>query len=107
MQPELIFVNGMVHLPQERNFGTPTTLPSPATPPHLSQRLFLLRNVTRSIYLRIKSLVGVLSTLCAPDFNTCVKCEYKQPLLFTIDKLMSGSFLEGKAFIKKPQNFEL
>ena len=27
------FINGMVHLPQECNFGTPTTLPSPATPP--------------------------------------------------------------------------
>ena len=28
-------------------------------------------------------------------------------LLFTIDKLMSGPSLEGKAFFKKPQNFEL
>ena len=33
IQSELIFVNGMVHLPQEWNFGTPITLPSPATPP--------------------------------------------------------------------------
>ena len=32
IQSELIFVNGMVHLPQEWNFRTPTTLPSPATP---------------------------------------------------------------------------
>jgi len=32
IQSELIFVNGMVHLPQEWNFGTTTTLPSPATP---------------------------------------------------------------------------
>ena len=32
IQFELIFVNGMVHLTQEWNFGTPTTLPS-ATPP--------------------------------------------------------------------------
>ena len=33
IQSELIFVNGMVQLLQEYNFGTPTTLPSPATPP--------------------------------------------------------------------------
>ena len=33
IQPELIFINGMVHLLQEWNFGTPTTLPSPVTPP--------------------------------------------------------------------------
>ena len=33
IQPELIFVNGMAHLPQELNFGTPIILPSPATPP--------------------------------------------------------------------------
>ena len=26
------FVNGLVHLPHEWNFGTPTSLPSPATP---------------------------------------------------------------------------
>jgi len=26
IQFELIFINGMVHLPQEWNFGTPTTL---------------------------------------------------------------------------------
>ena len=32
-QSELIFVNGMVHLPHEWNFGKPTALPSPATPP--------------------------------------------------------------------------
>ena len=31
IQSELIFVNGMVHLPLEQNFGTPTTLPSPTT----------------------------------------------------------------------------
>ena len=33
IQSELIFVNGMVHLLHELNFGTPTTLPLPATPP--------------------------------------------------------------------------
>ena len=31
IQSELIFVNGMVHLPHDDNFGRPTTLPSPAT----------------------------------------------------------------------------
>ena len=33
IQAELMFVNGMVHLPQEQNFGTPTTLPPPGTLP--------------------------------------------------------------------------
>ena len=33
IQSEVIFVNGTVHLLQERNFGTPIILPSPATPP--------------------------------------------------------------------------
>ena len=33
IRSELIFVNGMVYLPQEWNFGRSTTLPSPATPP--------------------------------------------------------------------------
>ena len=33
IQFELIFLNGVVHLPHEWNFGKPTTLPSPATPP--------------------------------------------------------------------------
>ena len=33
IQSELIFVNDMVHLPYEWNFGRPTTLPLPATPP--------------------------------------------------------------------------
>jgi len=31
IQSELMFVNGMVHLLQELNFGTPTTFLSPAT----------------------------------------------------------------------------
>ena len=33
IQSELIFVNSMVHLPQEWTFGTPTIFHSPATPP--------------------------------------------------------------------------
>ena len=33
IQSEVIFINGTVHLLQERNFGTPIILPSPATPP--------------------------------------------------------------------------
>ena len=33
IQSELIIINGMEHLPQEWNFGTPTFLPSAATPP--------------------------------------------------------------------------
>ena len=33
IQSELIFVICMVHLPQEWNFGSPTILPSLATPP--------------------------------------------------------------------------
>ena len=32
IQSELIFINDMVHLPHEWNFGTSTSLPSPATP---------------------------------------------------------------------------
>jgi len=44
---ELIFVNGMVHLPQEWNFGTPTTLPSQLHHLHPSQWLTKhLRDVT-------------------------------------------------------------
>ena len=36
IQSALIFVNGMVHLPHEWNFGTPTALPSPTTPSPLT-----------------------------------------------------------------------
>ena len=32
IQSESIFLNGVVHLPYEWNFGKPTALPSPATP---------------------------------------------------------------------------
>ena len=53
----------MVHVPQEWKFGTTTTLPSPATSPspRFTKRFFLLRDVTCSIYVRIKSLPRVLS----------------------------------------------
>ena len=41
------------------NFDTPTTLPSPATPPSpltaTPEAIFHLHDITRSIYLRIKS----------------------------------------------------
>ena len=60
IQSELIFVDGMVHLPQEWNFITPTTFPSSATPlSSLTKRFFRLRDVTRSVYIRIKSLLRV------------------------------------------------
>ena len=32
IQSEVIFINGMVNLAEKSNFGTPTSLPSPATP---------------------------------------------------------------------------
>ena len=32
--------------------------------------------------------------------NKLIKSEYKAALLFTIDKLMSGSSVEGKAFLR-------
>ena len=42
---------------------------------------------------------------------TCVMCKYKagegMPTYSQFDKLMSGSFLEGKVLFKEPQNSEL
>ena len=55
------------------------------------KRFFLLPDITRSIYLRMYKNIA-----------TCIE----RALLFTIDKLLSGSSLEGKAFFKKPQNSE-
>ena len=64
MQSELIFVNGMVHLPQEWNFGIPTfTSYTTVTPPQrLPKRFSRVRDVTR---LRIKALLRVFSALRA------------------------------------------
>ena len=50
IQSELMFVNGMVHLPQERNFGTPTSFPSPATPPSPLSVLDGRETLTTSIF---------------------------------------------------------
>jgi len=46
-------------------------------------------------------LLRVLSTL--PRYGLIVHVYPRGSKLFTIDKLMSGSSLEGKAFFKKPQ----
>ena len=47
-------INGMVHIPHEWNFGTPTTRPSPATQPSpltaTPEAIFRLCDVTRLIY---------------------------------------------------------
>ena len=74
IQSDWMFVNGMVHLPQEWSFGTPTSYPSPATlpspltphPSQLCQKAFSrLHDVTCSICLHIKSFLCVLTTpLC-------------------------------------------
>ena len=58
------------------------------------KRFFLLRDVTRSIYLRIKSLVRILSAL--QRYGLIIRMYRSSMWLFTIDKLMSGSSLEGK-----------
>ena len=65
IQSELIFVNGMVHLTQEYiKLWYTKNFPSPPTHHHPLQRLLkCLRDVTHSIYLRIKSLLCVLSML--------------------------------------------
>ena len=66
IQSELIFVNGMVHLSQDWNFGTPLSLRQ-LQHCHPSQRLmkqlFHLYDVMRSIYLCIKSFHYVLCSL--------------------------------------------
>ena len=66
----------MVHLPQEWNFGSPTTLPSLAIPPSPLTATHgvifpLICDVTRSIYVRIKSLVRVLRAL--PCFGLIIR----------------------------------
>ena len=61
----------------------------------LPKRFFRLRDVTRSIYTSIERATTLWT-------NTAhVMREYKvRALLFRIDKLMSGSSVEGKAFLR-------
>ena len=67
IKSDWIFVNGMVHLPQEWNFGTPTILPSPATPPSpltaTPEVIFPLMWCHTFNILCIKSSLCVLSAL--------------------------------------------
>ena len=46
------------------------------------------------------------ATVLQADITRNVRSRWRHALLVTIDKLMSGSSLEGKGF-KKPQNSEL
>ena len=68
-------------------------------------KLLQIRDVTRSKYVRVKSLCIEHAAALRAN-NTRVRCKVKA-CLFIIDKLKSGSSLEGKAFLKNPQNSEL
>ena len=60
---------------------------------------------------RIKSLRVLSALQCfvliLRALNARVQSRWRRASLFTIDKLMTGSSFEGKAFFKKPQNSEL
>ena len=75
-----LFVNVMEHLPHGWNFGTLTTLPSPASP------LSSLTATPEAIFLLTWRRVQYTTY----QIIVCIE-------LFTIDKLMSGSSFKGKA----------
>ena len=65
IQSELMFVNGMVHLPQEGNFGTPTSFPSPAIPPSSLPALDGRETLTTSIFAPLNTeLYGSCNNWC-------------------------------------------
>ena len=100
IQPEWIFINGMVHLHQEWNFGTPESFPSPTTYTTLSPRSGTRRDfytymASHAQYTKCK-IIAML-----PHFGIIIwthRASIKHALLVTIDKLMSGSSLRVKLF---------
>ena len=86
IQFELIFINGTVHLPQDWNFGIPTTLPSPATPPSpltaTHKAIFSLtwrHTFNICTYKIIATCIEHATALQAN--NTHVKCQCKSSLV--------------------------
>ena len=84
IQSELIFVNGMVHLPQEWNIGTPTILPLPATPPSsltASPETIFFPYVTSHIqytmYEIIATCIEHTTMLQTNNTGTCATHEYR------------------------------
>ena len=90
-----------MHLSQEWNFGTPTTLPSPATPPSpltaTPEAIFPLTWYHMFNMLTYKIIATCIEHATALRTNNT---RVKRALLFTNDKLLSGSSLEGKAFLR-------
>ena len=110
VESELIFVNGMVHLPHEWNFGRPTTLPSPATPLSpltVTPEAIFSRTWCHTFNITTYEIIATCIER-ATVLRARVMRKYKCALLFMIDKLMSGSSLEGKAILRSHmQNSEL
>ena len=80
IQSELVFINGMVYLPQKGNFGTPTSFPSPATPPSVtfhsnSKSAYMMSRVQYTTYKIIARCIE-LTTALWPN-NTHVTRKYK------------------------------